>query len=492
MINKIIEIKNFGTFSDFTIKQSDWDGSLHKINAIYGTNGKGKTSFSLIFHSLNHNDEILQKKKIEKSSPSPTIKLLSDDSKTLSYNKKWNKHFDNIEIFDSFYLEDNIYTISYQNKIDKFNIFELPIIDKVSELKKKCKERSVELKRIRTRLNYLNNLKKTYGENYRGKNNFSEIPLLNQDKQTLEKNISELEKELNKITDEQRKIYIDKVNNYLELFGTKIQLTEIKLVSNRASEIHKIIYGINIGEHKVKLDDRLSAESNSLKYYLSDGDKNSLALSFFLAKFDIIPNPEDYIVVCDDPFTSFDTDRRRTTVNLLVKLAKIVNQFFLLTHDLYFKNDFINGLNCDCLDLKIATKNNSSGIFLQDTKREMTTGLVKDISIIREFILNPTDEQIYLREVIRCLRPSIEGLFRIKYFNYISETQWLGDFIKLIRDSNSTSPLFRLKQILSDIEEVNDYSKIYHHSNPTYLETQISASELKVYCKKTLKIIENI
>jgi wobble nucleotide-excising tRNase len=47
----------------------------------------------------------------------------------------------------------------------------------------------------------------------------------------------------------------------------------------------------------------------SLRYFLSDGDKNALALSFFLAKLDLFDNIGEFIVVVDDPFTSFDTHR---------------------------------------------------------------------------------------------------------------------------------------------------------------------------------------
>ena len=492
MIRKIISIKNFGTFTNFSIGKSDWDGTLKRINTIYGTNGKGKTSFALIIRSLDHNDSLIQKKKIEKSAPLPQISFIDGDGKNLFYNNGWNKHIDNIEVFDSFYLEDNIYTISYSNKADKLNMFEMPIKDKVIGLKNQYNENMIALKKVRYQISYLEHIKNSYGDQYKGKKNLDSITTLKKEKTKIEATLSKIETQLNLLSNEQRLIYVDKVNKYLELFGTDIKITEFKLVSNIHSETHKLIYGINIGTHKLGLQERLSSDSNSLKYFLSDGDKNSLALSFFLAKFDIIPNPENYIVVCDDPFTSFDTDRKRTTINLLIKLAKKVDQFFLLTHDLYFKNDFINGLDCDFSDIKITTKNNSSGIFLQYTKKEMTTGLIKDISTIRDFVSNPNDEQIYLREVIRCLRPSIEGLFRIKYFNYINEKQWLGDFIKLIIDCDIDSPIYRLKSILEEIEVVNDYSKIYHHSNPTYLETQISANELKVYCKKTLHIIENI
>jgi hypothetical protein len=124
---------------------------------------------------------------------------------------------------------------------------------------------------------------------------------------------------------------------------------------------------------------------------------------------------------------------------------------------------------------------------------EMLTGFNKDLMTLRHFLDGNTPEDaIYLREVIRCIRPSIEGIFRIKYFNHIRETDWLGDFIQKIRDSDSSSPFNKLKPYLEEIEEINDYSKTYHHSNPNYMEIEISPLELRTYVKRTLVLIENL
>ena len=124
---------------------------------------------------------------------------------------------------------------------------------------------------------------------------------------------------------------------------------------------------------------------------------------------------------------------------------------------------------------------------------ETLTGFNKDLLTLRNFITNPLNEDsIYLREVIRCIRPTIEGLFRIKYFNYITDNQWLGDFIKLIKDADSSSALYKLKDYIEEIEEINDYSKIFHHSNPNYIEVGISTVELRNYVRRTLKLLENL
>ena len=44
VFKKLIHIKNYGRFSYFCSKNSDWDGSFKKINVIYAPNGSGKTT----------------------------------------------------------------------------------------------------------------------------------------------------------------------------------------------------------------------------------------------------------------------------------------------------------------------------------------------------------------------------------------------------------------------------------------------------------------
>lgn len=307
----------------------------------------------------------------------------------------------------------------------------------------------------------------------------------------IEQDIKTLELERIRKTEEQRIKYVESINKYLSLFCDTMKITDINLSLNAQSNIQSLIYGIEICGHNITANQRSNRSAVSLKYYLSDGDKNALALSFFLARIDMIPDLSSYVVVIDDPFTSFDTHRKMTTITQLSRVSKKVNQFFLFTHDLHFANDFNNACDESILNLKIQMCNGSSALFLHDIRIEMLTGFNKDLMILRRFIEGSTPEDaIYLREVIRCIRPTIEGFFRIKYFKYVKENQWLGDFIQMIRNSPDNSPLYRLKPFLDELEEINDYSKTYHHSNPNYIEVGISAIELRNYVKRTLGLIE--
>ena len=148
MIDKIIEISNYATFNSLKFtngNNSDWDGKFKKNTVIYAPNGTGKTSLSLIFQSIKEDDSsIINKKKKISNDLSPKISLLSDDNQIIEFdNGTWNKNDDlDIEIFNSFYFEKNVYTF---NLDDFFNDF---ILENDSELREQVKTLSQKEKQL--------------------------------------------------------------------------------------------------------------------------------------------------------------------------------------------------------------------------------------------------------------------------------------------------------------------------------------------------------
>jgi energy-coupling factor transporter ATP-binding protein EcfA2 len=107
-----------------------------KTNVIYAPNGSGKTSLAVLFNSLSGNNELVLKKKSFGTDYFPEIKFLSSRKEVKYVNKKWNTFIPNIEVFDSFYMEENIYTIIVEDKVNKLNIFEYSHADEIIGIKK--------------------------------------------------------------------------------------------------------------------------------------------------------------------------------------------------------------------------------------------------------------------------------------------------------------------------------------------------------------------
>ncbi len=64
MINKVIQIKNVGKFTDYSVNTTPtWNGEFKSITLVYGQNGIGKTTFTTILKSLKENDALLYGRK---------------------------------------------------------------------------------------------------------------------------------------------------------------------------------------------------------------------------------------------------------------------------------------------------------------------------------------------------------------------------------------------------------------------------------------------
>ena len=329
---KLIHIKNYGRFKNYCSKNSNWDGSFKKINVIYAPNGSGKTTLAELFRSTQGDCDIINKKQTFGVEQKPDIKFMLHDNKELKFSDGWNRILSNVDVFDSFYFEDNLYAISIHDDPEKPNIFELAIYEEIEEIKNSlmsCKNtRSSISTKISNKKSYLRKNKIKVETDVK-------LQELLKERTEIEKRIKELENKRIRKTEEQRNKYINSINKYLALFCDTMKLTDIHLVLNPQARIQSLVYGIEICGHHITADQRSNRSSTSLKYFLSDGDKNALALSFFLARMDMVPDLSSFVVIIDDPFTSFDTHRKTTTITQLTRLSRKVGQLFLLTHDLH-------------------------------------------------------------------------------------------------------------------------------------------------------------
>ena len=84
-------------------------------------------------------------------------------------------------------------------------------------------------------------------------------------------------------------------------------------------------------------------------------------------------------------------------------------------------------------------------------------------------------------------------MLTLKFFDFVSENEWLGDFISQVRESQSTDVFYRLHGSVQELTELNNYSKRYHHRFNTNADNEpINESELRSYCQRTLDLIQII
>lgn len=509
MLKKIIQIKNFGTFKNYNCDGNFWDGKLHKNNIIYAPNGSGKTSISLIFQSLmNNNNEIILKKRNVNTDGILGISLLFENevgnNTFIQFDENgWNRKFNDIEVFNSFYFSDHVYTFNLQNEKafnDRLSNESKEKLNKIKNLNALRIKKNSQLKSINNTLNRKNiGTVKISPREIKKKLKFKttlehQLKTIKNESESL---YSDVVQEFPPLIEE----YLNLVNTYLEQFTDHIKInyvkhTVFKLFQSNDSKygLRNLVFTLTINDIELNMDTR---SATSFEYFLSDGDKNAIALASFLAKIDFQHDSSKKIVIIDDPFTSFDTFRKQKTITLIGKLSKKINQLIVLTHDLQFANDVRKRIYDpnNTLSLQLMKYNNDIIIKQKDFSEDLLIDFVKEMKILDDFLKNGADDQYKIKMVKDSIRLALEGIFRIKFYKHNTENVWLGDFLRLIDESSpSKNPEFvRLKQHLSDLRGLNDYSSPGHHDVGGVIgHIQIDSAELRTYVKETISLVEII
>ncbi len=492
MIKRIIKIKNVGRFTNYSAQGASCDFSKHTI--IYAENGSGKTTLSIALRSLSGRNQLIKNKQSFGTTNDQSLEILSESGILKYSDSKWNIFNKEIEIFDIHFIEDNLYTGSALPDESRTNLFEIVVGKKGIKLKtqilKLIEEQQTYICQRRAVNNKLKYEKSKLSRNEKEQLKAQQIYLSEKiDEFALP--IREKNKELGKYSQRVFGKHVEEINKQLKFFTPYI---EIKKFSNKSKRgVQFLSYFITISGQNIAFE-RDTKIGPTIKYSLSEGDKSAIALAFFLAKVYMSPRIDEKIIVFDDPISSFDHSRRNSTINQLLKLASKAKQLIVLTHDIYFARDIANRLHRNqTKNLKIIKTPTSSRIVEHDIDSETLSGVFKDIFVLKNYIENGVCTELEKREVIRCIRPIIEGIIRIKFFTVVLPTEWLGDVIGKTRTSSECDPLYRLKPLLEDLIEINDYSKSFHHSDPTNPWGDIiNDEELRIYVSRTLDLIQKI
>jgi len=288
--------------------------------------------------------------------------------------------------------------------------------------------------------------------------------------------------------------YSSKINHYLKTFAPYLEIRNLDSGYIGSSKEPMIKYALHISGHEIKFDD--NSLQPSFKYSLSEGDKSALALAFFLARLETDISIKDKIIVFDDPVSSFDLNRKTSTIDNLLAFARKAKQIFVLTHNIVFAGEFWKSageISIPRQCSKVAYLLDTSNIVEYDIESELLSAVIKDSMTLKNYISQGavTDEQ--KRSIGRCIRPVLESYFHIKFFDLVCDSDWLGNFIGKVRNSVSGDPFYRLYSQVSELTDLNNYSKRFHHRfNHQCDSLPITDAELRAYCERTLVLIQLI
>ncbi len=279
--------------------------------------------------------------------------------------------------------------------------------------------------------------------------------------------------------------YQDGINHYLDYFGCDIRIESVepKFPSGKAS-VH---YKLKVHGHEIPLG--LSEAEPCFETVLSEGDKNTLALSFFFARLKDLHELTGRVVVLDDPVNSLGSSRRSLVVGVVRDLRARGAQVVVLTHDerlaaLIWRDKTLN----DIVSLQVERSGSGSRLRPWDVERATQSEYVGHYLTLVDYLENGGDH----KPVALCIRPYVEQRLRYLYPGppFCSRDS-LGQMIRRIRDSKQGSRLHALQAKLAKLESINEAALPSHHATDDVPGVApLSPEGVHLFAQKALDVLE--
>ncbi len=285
--------------------------------------------------------------------------------------------------------------------------------------------------------------------------------------------------------------YGQRINAILERFGLNFRIVQPRVLFHGGEPSTDIGIGLSGVTISTSGEELRTPSVRSMANTLSGGDRSALAIAFFLAMLESDQRREDSIVVFDDPFHGQDRGRRRRTIEYIEGVARVSPQCFVLSHDLDFALD-ISRLNVDSVRTFHLTGQGGRAVIERANFPTLArNSYVQDYQLLLRFSEEPNFRgQVRLKDVVRCLRPTLESYMRYKFPQSWEESEWLGDMIRKIRDARPGSVLANAKRLLETIDHINGFScQFYHGAVEIEPAPALDPGELLTYVKDTLGVV---
>jgi len=267
------------------------------------------------------------------------------------------------------------------------------------------------------------------------------------------------------------------INYFLKELGANFSLKDFSARSHLGQvlthfcDFKFVIDGVHVVKisNKTRKDEPEPEDKPHFKNTLSDSDRRILAFAFYLAKLSNDKNLKNKIIVLDDPFSSFDENRKEQTVNLLAALKNNKGdepvQKIILTHDIGFLCRLFDKFSSGLKALKIQYSSaGGSKLALCDVENDfLKDSYFKDI----EYIKNSAESSVDIDEALKKVRICLEHVLKRKYYFLLTpdtlKRKSVGEYLNEIGDGCPIK-----EDILADNwhEDMHDAHKIMQLNEP--------------------------
>jgi wobble nucleotide-excising tRNase len=287
------------------------------------------------------------------------------------------------------------------------------------------------------------------------------------------------------------------VNDCLESLGVNFKVQNLSYKGRTRNDLFTLVFD---DTHTVGISAGSRVSTHTSKHTLSESDRRALCFAFFVASVMSDPKCSELIVVLDDPVSSFDSDRRNSTVKFLRQLRESATtpcQFITLTHD----KDFLRTLASDIRDgaanlmLEWNPGNNTSDFALLDTSTHpmFMDEYYRKLKELEQYLLLP-DSSLNTGH-LQNVRHVIENIMKRKYYNLLLDNirnkKSLETFIETL--SAPGKPYENNQVLIARIRSLLPHEVHHDQDNPGgYDISAIGATDIRRIIADTLSVIQSI
>ena len=279
----------------------------------------------------------------------------------------------------------------------------------------------------------------------------------------------------------------DGVNAYLERFNAGFRLDKLAPGNIGSGSGATCTYNLVINDVPIEVRREVDPSGTpSFRNAMSAGDRSTLALAFFFSSLDQNSKLSETVVVIDDPISSLDEHRARTTVQEVRKLVNRSKQLIVLSHNKRFLcNIWEKVRSQDCVPLEIIRDGDHSKLQEWDVTQDAWTEHDYRHELLKQCAASTSSSS---REAAQAIRMHLEGYLRVACPADFQPGRPLGQFVDNCRQGLNRGEAILNAKMTQELEELIEYANLFHHdTNRASRTAQINATELSGFVRRTLK-----
>lgn len=282
--------------------------------------------------------------------------------------------------------------------------------------------------------------------------------------------------------------YQNSINSYLAKFNAGFSIVQVQ-PQNTAGR-PSCTYQLVVNSHRVPVaSGSVPAGTPAFRNTMSAGDRNTLALAFFLSMLEQDAQRASRIVALDDPVSSLDEHRCVATIQEARGLVGRVAQVIVLSHSKSFLARIWQYADrTNAASLSVTRDGTGSTLAAWNVTDEVVTEYDKRHARLREYATANTGNS---REVAQSIRPVLEGYLRVACPEHFQPGTLLGQFRRVARQRAVAGTSIMTATRLTELEHLVEYSNRFHHdTNPAWDTEHINDGELAGFVRRTLDFVK--